>query len=108
MQPHFRVANYILTCDASVRAVGAIVTKSPEGNPSNGHIFRELNENERRWGSTLREITGYEHAVTTLSRRQSLNGSMIEIVGDSQSAGIIFGKGGSQVVDLRSCQGSGI
>jgi hypothetical protein len=99
MQPHFRAANYILTCDASVRAVGAIVTKSPEGNPSNGHIFRELNENERRWGSTLREMTGYEHAVTTLSRRQSLNGSMIEIVGDSQSAGIIFGKGGSQVVD---------
>ena len=29
MQPHYRPADYILTCDASVRAVGAIVTKSP-------------------------------------------------------------------------------
>jgi len=44
-------------------------------------------------------MTGYAHAVATLSRRQNLSGAMIEIIGDSQSAGIIFGKGGSQVVD---------
>jgi len=99
MQPHYRPADYILTCDASVRAVGAIVTKSPAITPSNGQIFRELHDNERGWGSTLREMTGYAHAVATLSRRQNLSGAMIEIVGDSQSAGIIFGKGGSQVVD---------
>ena len=99
IQPHRRRPDYVLTCDASARALGAIVTASPGGAIDGTRIFRELEDNELLWGSTLREMTGYDHGIETLEARQPLTGCMIEIVGDSSSADIIFGKGGSQVVD---------
>ena len=67
-------------------------------------IHRELSMAERRKSSTLRELLGYTNAVCVIGFRlgDRLRGRLVEIVGDSQAAGAIFHKGGTQRVDLEA------
>ena len=105
MHEHQRRANVTLHCDASDSAVAAIVVGSDVPSlPVSSKFHRELQGAERRWSSTLREMTGYRHTVDTLSQNHpdAIRGRLIEIVGDSQCASYIFANGGSQVVEPES------
>ena len=50
----------------------------------------------------MREMAGYRDAVTALARRAPLRGTVVEVVGDAQSAECVVANGGSQVVDERT------
>ena len=102
MYTHMRRADYVLECDASDHALGAIVVSAPQSSFVGACFHRRLRDDEAQWGSLLREMTGYRDAVLTLARRAHLRGTMVEIVGDAQSAGYVFANGGSQVVDERT------
>ena len=102
MYTHMRRAHYVLECDASDHALGAIVVSAPQSSFVGACFHRRLRDDEAQWGSLLREMTGYRDAVLTLARRAHLRGTMVEIVGDAQSAGYVFANGGSQVVDERT------
>ena len=99
MHKHLRRADFVLECDASDHALGAIVVKAPDGEFVGMRFHRRLHEHEQQWGSLLREMTGYRDAIATLARRADLQGTVVEIVGDAQSAQYVFANGGSQVVD---------
>ena len=101
MQPHLRPVDYVMEADASDHALGAIVVKTPvERADLNGlKIYRRLLPHEALWGSLLREMTGYRDAVHTLAQTAPLAGTVVEVVGDAQSATFIFANGGSQVQD---------
>ena len=99
MHKHLRRADWVLECDASDHALGAIVVTAPHERFVGASFHRRLAANEARWGSLLREMTGYRDAVVTLARRATLRGAMVEVVGDAQSAQFVFANGGSQVVD---------
>jgi hypothetical protein len=101
MQAHLQRPDFVLECDASDHALGAIVVKAPSGQQRavGAKFYRRLRPNEVLWGSLLRELTGYRDAVRTLARRTALEGRTISVVGDAKSATYIFANGGSQVVD---------
>jgi len=100
-----RAPGVVLRCDASATAVAAITVSVDGGEVvGTGFIHRALGPWERRASSGLREMLGYAHAVKTLARCEGgrLRGKVVEVVGDSQVAGHVFRKGGSQVVDLET------
>ena len=99
MRASLRPPDVVIESDASDHALGAIVTECFDPSLVNKRIWRRLLPNEVAWGSTLREMTGYNHATEVLSRLTNLRGKVILIVGDAQSARFVFAKGGSQVVD---------
>jgi len=97
MHRHLRHATWVVDCDASDRAVAGIVRVSPRADWVGRFIRRELDVTERRGSSTLREMRGYAHVVRTLKSKAALSpADIIEIVGDSKCASVIFKKGGSQ------------
>lgn len=83
MHKHLRRADWVLECDASDHALGAIVVTAPHERFVGASFHRRLAANEARWGSLLREMTGYRDAVVTLARRATLRGAMVEVVGDA-------------------------
>mmetsp|Transcript_24927 Transcript_24927/g.42393 ORF Transcript_24927/g.42393 Transcript_24927/m.42393 type:complete len:520 (-) Transcript_24927:735-2294(-) len=101
MHVHLRRPDFVLECDASDHALGAIIVKAPNGQQHVGgaKFYRRLRPHEARWGSLLRELTGYRDALRTLSRRTKLEGLCVSVVGDALSATYIFANGGSQVID---------
>ena len=101
MHVHRRRPDYVLKCDASDHALGAIVVKAPGARQRmvGAQFHRRLRADETAWGSLLRELTGYRDAIRTLGRRSPLAGSVVSVVGDAKSATYIFANGGSQVVD---------
>jgi len=105
MHKHLRRPDFVLECDASDHALGAILVSSPEGTRASVATFKShrcLLANEAAWGSLLRELTGYRDAVRALARRTPLVGKTVSVVGDARSATYIFANGGSQVVDKAS------
>jgi hypothetical protein len=102
MHTHLRQPDFVLECDASDHALGAILVSSPSGMEPSVTAFkshRRLLPHEAAWGSLLRELTGYRDAVRALARRTPLVGKRVSVVGDAKSATYIFANGGSQVVD---------
>jgi hypothetical protein len=101
MHVHLRRPDFVLECDASDHALGAIVVKAPglHQRAVGSKFYRRLRPDEVLWGSLLRELTSYRDAIRTLERRSALAGSTISVVGDAKSATYIFANGGSQVVD---------
>ena len=101
MRAHRKRPDYVLECDASDHALGAIVVKAPgiRQRMVGAQFYRRLRANEVLWGSLLRELTGYRDAIRTLARRTELKKSTVSVVGDAKSATYIFANGGSQVVD---------
>jgi hypothetical protein len=64
MHEHHRRANVILHCDTCDSAVAAIVVGSDVPSLSVSSKFhRELQRAERRWNSTLHDMTGYRHSL---------------------------------------------
>ena len=102
MYTHMRRADYVLECNVSDHALGAIVVTAPRGSFVGACFHRRLRDEEVHWGSLLREMTGYRDAVITLARRAPLRGTVVEVVRDAQSATYVFANGGSQVVDERT------
>ena len=102
MYTHTRRADYVLECDASDHALGAIVVTAPQSSFVGACSHRRLRDEEAQWGSLLREMTGYRDAVFTLARRAPLRDKVVEVVGDAQPAAYVFASGGSQVVDVRT------
>ena len=45
-------------------------------------------------------MTGYRDVIATLARCTDLQGAVVEIVGDAQSAQYVLANGGSQVVGV--------
>jgi hypothetical protein len=88
---------------ASATAAAALFYDLHAGGEPMG-IHRELTARERNQSSTLRELLGYAHATRVLADEPGgrLRGRLVEIVGDSQAAGAIFGRGGSQRVESDS------
>ena len=88
MQPHLRPVDFTLEADASDHALGAIVTSAPIDHAElrGMMIYRRLLPHEAKWGSLLREMTGYRDAVFTLASSAPLAGKVVEIAGDAQSA----------------------
>jgi hypothetical protein len=103
LTPHRRTPDFRLDADASATAAAALFYDLRAGGEP-VRIHRELSERERTQSSTLRELLGYAHAVGVLAREhgEGLRGHLVEIVGDSQAAGAIFRRGGSQRVDDES------
>jgi len=99
MHASLRPPDVVIESDASDHALGAIITECFDPTLVGKHIWRRLLPREMAWGSTLREMTGYDHATEVLSRLVDLRGKVVLIVGDAQSARFVFAKGGSQVVD---------
>ena len=101
MQPHLRPIDYTIEADASDHALGAIVVSAParRSDLKGMEIYRRLQPHETKWGSLLREMTGYRDAVYALEQEAKLADKVVEIVGDAQSAKYIFANGGSQVQD---------
>ena len=99
MHVHKRKATYVLHCDASDHALGAIVVAGPHGREVGAKFYRRLAAHEAAWSSALRELTGYRDAVVTLARRTPLRGEVVDIVGDSQVCEAVFRNGGSQCQD---------
>ena len=63
MHPQVRRADYVIDCDASDSALAGIVMRAPTADLRGLKIRRMPTARERRWPSTLREMTGY--ALTT-------------------------------------------
>ena len=102
MHVHLRKATYVLHCDASDHALGAIVVAGPQGRAVGAKFYRRLSTREASWSSALRELIGYKEAVMGLARRVALRGEVVEIVGDSQVCEAVFRNGGSQCQDAES------
>ena len=85
----------MLGCDASDHALGAIVVTAPQGSFVGACFLRRLQDEEAQWGSLLRKMTGYCDAVSTLARWAPLHGTVVEVVGDAQSATYVPTNGGS-------------
>ena len=99
MHEHLKEIAWSLDCDKSARAAAGIVRRAPRSRRElEGRLFRrELSRRERGFSSTLREMLGYAHTVKSLVASGVLRrGELIEIVGDSKVAAVIFAKGGSQ------------
>ena len=90
-----RRADYVLGCDASDHALGAIVVTAPQSSFVGACFHRRLRDEGAQWGSLLREMTGYRNAVFSLARRAPLRGTVVEVLGDAQSAAYVFANGGS-------------
>jgi hypothetical protein len=86
MQPHLRPIDY------------SIVSAPARRSDLKGmEIYRRPQPHETKWGSLLREMTGYCDAVHALEQEAKLADKVVEIFGDAQSASYIFANGGSQM-----------
>ena len=99
MYKHMRRADYVLECDACDRALGAVVVTAPQGLFVGARFHRRLRDEEAQWVSLLRETTDYRDAVTTLARRAPLRGTVVDVVGDAQSATYVFTNGGRRAFE---------
>ena len=91
MYTHVRRADYVhvLECDASDHALGAIAVTAPQSSFVGACFRRRLREKEAQWGSLLRKVAGYRDAVFTPARLVPLRGTVVEVVGDAQSAACV-------------------
>ena len=102
---HTLAVDFRLEADASATAAAALffdLGAGPDEEPE--RIVRSLTARERGKSSTLRELLGYAHggSVVAAAHGGRLRGRRLEIVGDSQAAGAIFRRGGSQRIDDES------
>jgi len=92
MRASIRRADVVIESDASDHALGVIITECFDPSLVGKHIWRRLLPHEVAWGSTLREMTGYNHATEVLSRLINLRDKVVLIVGDAQSAKYVFAR----------------